>query len=46
MTNDSQELAIHLQGLIVSEEILDECMNIEKNVYEIKYKFYNQFLNF
>ena len=42
----SQELAIHLQELIVSEEILDECMNIEKNVYEIKYKFYNQFLNF
>ena len=40
----SQELATHLQRLIVSEEILDECMKIEKNIYEIKYKFYNQFL--
>jgi hypothetical protein len=42
----SQELAIHLQRLIVSEKILDECIKIEKDVYEIKYKFYNQFLNF
>ncbi|MFM1842535.1 MAG: hypothetical protein RLZZ490_1271, partial [Cyanobacteriota bacterium] len=42
----SQELAVHLRQLIVSEDILDECMRIEKSVYEIKYKFYDQFLIF
>lgn len=40
----AQELAIHLQQLMVSEEILKECMEIEQNVYTIKYEFYNQFL--
>ena len=42
----SQEMAVHLRQLIVSEDILGECMRIEKSVYEIKYKFYDQFLVF
>lgn len=39
----SQELAIHLQRLILSEEALLYCINIEESVFQLKYQFYNQF---
>jgi len=41
----SQELAIHLQRLISSEEALLYCTHIEQSVYQLKYKFYNQFIS-
>lgn len=41
----SQELAIHLQRLISSEEALLYCLNIEQSVYQLKYQFYNQFIS-
>lgn len=40
----SQELAIHLQRLISSEDALLYCINIEKSVYHLKYQFYDQFI--
>ena len=42
----SQELAIHLQRLISSEEALLYCINIEESVYQLKYQFYDQFINY
>ena len=42
----SQELAIHLQELILSEEALFYCINIEKTVYQLKYQFYDQFITY
>lgn len=41
----SQELAIHLQRLISSEEALLYCTHIEQSVYQLKYQFYNQFIS-
>jgi hypothetical protein len=40
----SQELAIHLQRLISSEDALLHCINIEEKVYQLKYQFYEQFV--
>ena len=41
----SQELAIHLQRLISSEDALLNCINIEDSVYHLKYQFYTQFIS-
>ena len=41
----SQELAIHLQKLISSEEALLYCTHIEQSVYQLKYQFYDQFIS-
>jgi hypothetical protein len=41
----SQELAIHLQRLISSEEALFYCTHIEQSVYQLKYQFYDQFIS-
>lgn len=41
----SQELAIHLQRLISSEEALLYCTHIEQSVYQLKYQFYDQFIS-
>jgi hypothetical protein len=41
----SQELAIHLQKLISSEEALLYCINIEESAYQLKYQFYEQFIS-
>jgi hypothetical protein len=40
----AQELAIHLQRLISSEDALLYCLNIEESVYQLKYQFYAQFI--
>lgn len=40
----SQELAIHLRRLISSEDALRYCLAIEESVYQLKYKFYEQFI--
>ncbi len=40
----SQELAIHLKELIDSEKALDDCINIEEKVCDLKCQFYNQFI--
>ena len=42
----SQELAIHLQRLICSEDALFYCINIEEKAYQLKYQFYNQFVTY
>lgn len=41
----SQKLANHINRLISCEEDVDYCIAIEKQVFEIKYKFYNQFIS-
>ena len=41
----SQELAIHLKRLISSEDALMYCLNVKKNVYQIKCQFYDQFVS-
>lgn len=41
----AQELAIHLQRLISSEDALLYCINVEENAYQLKYQFYNQFIH-
>ena len=41
----SQELAIHLQRLISSEEALLYCTHVEQSVYQLKYQFYAQFIS-
>gem|GEM_PF-543070 len=41
----AQELAIHLQGLIVSEDALLYCINFEENAYQLKCQFYDQFVS-
>ncbi|NJP22384.1 MAG: hypothetical protein HC763_29015 [Hydrococcus sp. CRU_1_1] len=41
----AQELAIHLQRLISSEEALIYCINMEQSVYELKYQFYDRFIS-
>jgi len=40
----SQELAIHLQRLISSEDALLYCINLEGIAYQLKYRFYDQFI--
>ncbi len=41
----SQELAIHLKQLISSEEALVYCLNLQENAYQLKYRFYDQFVS-
>lgn len=41
----SQELAIHLKRLILSEDALVYCLNLQENAYQLKCKFYNQFIS-
>lgn len=41
----SQELAIHLKRLILSENDLAYCLNIQETGYQIKCQFYNQFIS-
>ncbi|NJK53522.1 MAG: hypothetical protein HC936_13200 [Leptolyngbyaceae cyanobacterium SU_3_3] len=41
----SQELAIHLKKLILSEEALVYCLNLQENAYQLKCQFYDQFLD-
>ncbi|KPQ31439.1 MAG: hypothetical protein HLUCCA11_23750 [Phormidesmis priestleyi Ana] len=41
----SQELAIHLKRLISSEDALVYCLNLQKDAYQLKYQFYDQFIN-
>jgi hypothetical protein len=38
-----QELAVHLQGLIQSEEALNYCLSLEEAAFRLKYQFYDQF---
>jgi hypothetical protein len=40
----SQELAVHLKELIVSEEALALCLDLTESAYQLKYQFYNQFV--
>lgn len=40
----SQELAVHLKKLIVSEEVLALCVNLTKSAYQLKCQFYDQFV--
>ncbi|MCG9890672.1 MAG: iron-containing redox enzyme family protein [Thermosynechococcaceae cyanobacterium MS004] len=40
----SQELAIHLKQLIVSEEALAYCLNLQEHAYQLKCQFYDQFI--
>ena len=40
----SDELAIHLKRLIASPEACDYCIDIESDICNLKYKFYDQFL--
>ncbi|MBW4691877.1 MAG: hypothetical protein KME27_08915 [Lyngbya sp. HA4199-MV5] len=40
----AQELAIHLQKLISSEEILTHCIDLEQSAYQLKCRFYDQFI--
>lgn len=42
----SQELAIHLKRWIISEKALNYCLSIEKQTYQIKYQFYDQFIEY
>jgi hypothetical protein len=39
----SQELAVHLQGLIQSEETLSYCLKLEEEAFRLKHQFYDQF---
>lgn len=41
----SQELAIHLKKLILSQEALAYCLNLQENAYQLKCQFYDQFIN-
>jgi hypothetical protein len=40
----SQELGIHLKRLISSEAALQYCLEIQKDVYQLKWQFYDQFV--
>jgi hypothetical protein len=40
----SQELASHLEELILSDDALLYCIDIEKEVYQLKVQFYDQFI--
>ncbi|NCJ05453.1 hypothetical protein GS597_02775 [Synechococcales cyanobacterium C] len=41
----SQELAIHLKRLILTENALVYCLNLQENAYQLKCHFYDQFIN-
>lgn len=41
----SQELAIHLQRLISSEDALLYCIKLEECAYQLKHQFYDQFIS-
>jgi hypothetical protein len=41
----SQELAIHLKRLILTEDALGYCLNLQENVYQLKCQFYDQFIS-
>jgi hypothetical protein len=41
----SQELAIHLKKLLTSEDALIYCLNLQEKAYQLKYQFYDQFIN-
>jgi len=41
----SQELAIHLKRLILSEDALVYSLNLQENAYQLKCQFYDQFIN-
>ena len=41
----SQELAIHLKRLILSEDALVYCLNLQENAYQLKCQFYDQFIS-
>lgn len=40
----AQEMAIHLQRLISSEDALLYCIKLEESAYQLKYQFYDQFI--
>jgi hypothetical protein len=40
----AQELAIHLQKLVVDQAAVDYCLKLEEQAYQLKYQFYDQFL--
>jgi hypothetical protein len=40
----SQELAVHLKELIVSEEALALCLKLTESAYQLKCQFYDQFV--
>lgn len=40
----SQALALHLKKSIFSEEALEYCISLEKEVFQLKYQFYDQFI--
>lgn len=40
----AQELAIHLQKLIVDRDALDTCLQLEHQACQLKHQFYDQFL--
>ncbi|MFN6517926.1 MAG: hypothetical protein RMY29_026045 [Nostoc sp. CreGUA01] len=40
----SQQLAIHLQRLITSEDALFYCISVEDSAHQLKYQFYDQFI--
>lgn len=40
-----QELAIHLNRLISSEDALAYCLNLQEHAYQLKCQFYDQFIS-
>jgi len=40
----SQELAVHLEGLIQTEEALNYCLELEETAFQLKHQFYDQFI--
>jgi hypothetical protein len=40
----AQELAIHLQKLVIDQDAVDYCLKLEAQAYQLKYQFYDQFL--
>lgn len=41
----AQELAIHLQKMISSEDALLYCLKLEESAHRLKYQFYDQFVS-
>jgi hypothetical protein len=39
----SQELAVHLQGMLQSKETVNYCLKLEEAAFQLKYQFYDQF---
>jgi hypothetical protein len=40
----SQELAVHLESLIQTEEALNYCLRLEETAFQLKHQFYDQFI--